>query len=708
MKFILLSSAAAVLTLSVPAHAQTTAPAPEASDSLDDIVVTAQRRKERLQATPAAISAFDQRALDTFNIGNSRDMIGSVPNLYQGRVSTAPSTQTYGLRGLGQTDKVGDPTVAIYLDDVYLPRSLGILFDVPGLERVEVLRGPQGTLYGRNATAGAIRYITQVPGPETQIRASLGYGNFNQIEASGLISGQVANDVYLSVAAVHRERDGYTYNATTKTYVNNLNSTAGRIALRVTPTDRLELKFNIDGVYDYSDTTVYVPNTPPAGQVHDPYVTYEGPAFYYQKGGNPKSKLTSIGGSFSAQYRFDGDMALKFISAFRGFGGPYDNENDGLPQLSATYIKYREREQTNELQFTGSAGRLHWTSGLFYFHESYQLNPIINTGTRTLAYPSLTTNSYAAYGQLDYALTDTLSFTAGARYSHETRSFSNRSYRTDAQFDPTTLIYSSNAKKGYSSFDPKLGVRYTPTSDLMFYASYARGFQAGGYSIRAASATIAQAPYEPQTADSYEVGVKAEWFDRRLRTNISVFQNNVKSFQASAYDPQINASRILNAGAAVTRGFEVELATTPFKGFELSSSLGYTDAYYTRFDNPFGPGTSGLGKKLVFAPDWVGSISGNYTVPLAIPGRVTLAAQLQYTGRTFVDVVNTPGAEAPPQTFVNGSIAYKLPGDHLQVKLSATNLFDIARRQFTFSIPGVSASSYNPPRMVLAQISYTY
>ena len=709
----LLGAAILALTAGTPVLAQeaevpATGAATPPTAGLGDIVVTAQRRRERLQDTPAAITALDSRTLQQFDIQNSRDMIGVVPNLYQGRVSTAPSTQTYGMRGLGQTDTLGDPTVGIYMDDIYLPRALGILFDVPGLERIEALRGPQGTLYGRNATAGAIRYITQAPDETSHFSGSLGAGNHDQLEISALASGAVANDVYVSAAAIHRQRDGYTYDETTHRWLNNLNSTAGRLTVRATPGSRLDLRLTLDGVYDNSDTTVYVPNTPPAGQVHDPYVSYEGPAFRYHAGGRPQSRLTELGASFTAKYDLTDAMALKFISAYRGFGGPYDNENDGLPALSATYIKYHEREHTDELQFTGSADRLKWTSGFFYFYEDYQLNPIINTGTRTLAYPDLTTNSYAGYAQFDYELLKGLTLTAGGRYSRETRKFANTSYATDTAFDPIRLIYSSEGKKTYSSFDPKVGLQYKWTPNLMTYASYAKGFQAGGFSIRAASALTAQVAYDPERVKSLEAGLKADWLDHQLRTNIAVFHNKITGFQATAYVPSINTSTVINAGAAITKGVELEVAATPVDGLQLSGSMGHTASHYTRFDNPFGPGTTGVGKHLVFAPRWVASGSVAYTLPVDLPGKVTLGGQVQYTSRTYVDVVNTPNADAPPQTFVNANIGYALPGGHWKLKLSVENLFDVAYRQFTFSLPGVSGSSYNPPRMVMGQVSFNY
>ena len=196
---------------------------------LESIVVTATRRETDLQQTPVAVSAFGQDQIETYGIVNARELMGMVPNLYAQRVTTSPSTQTYGMRGLGATDTISDPTVGTYVDGVYLPRNLAQLFDLPGLERIEVLRGPQGTLYGRNSSSGAIKLVTIEPGDDLRFHVSAGVGNYKAYEMRGFVSGPILEGkVFGSIAAMHKERGGYTFNANTDRFVNNLDQSAIR------------------------------------------------------------------------------------------------------------------------------------------------------------------------------------------------------------------------------------------------------------------------------------------------------------------------------------------------------------------------------------------------------------------------------------------------------------------------------------------------
>lgn len=710
-----------LVLLACSAQGQEGATQPTASDHdsagrasvLAEIVVTAERREARLQDTPIAVSAFDADTIAALGTENSRSLMGLVPNLYMGRVSTAPSTQTYGMRGLAQTDTIADPTVAVYVDDVYLARSIGAMADLPDVERIEVLRGPQGTLYGRNATGGAIKFVSADPSNEFRFETMLGAGNLGQREARALISGPIVNEsIYGSIAAVHRRRDGYTYNVTADEHQNALDFTSVRGKLIFTPSEQLRVRLTGDFFADDSDTTVYTAVNPPAGEVFDPYVTYENDGY---RGGGPIVRLRQAGLAADLSYELQPNLSFKSITAYRGFQGPYDNEDDGLPAIIlATYSDYRQRQLTQEFQLNGEYGALKFTSGLYYFREDYSLYiinmAVLNLGASpSIADANLVTTGYAGYGQLDYEVLDGLTLTAGARYTDETRDYDNTNYQAP-DFVPGTVNYVAHAEHGYDAFTPKLGIQYEWSPTFMVYGNYSKGFQAGGFAFRAAAATIAQQPYDPQFVTTWEAGIKSEWFARTLRANLAVFRNDISDMQLTAFKQEFNTSIIQNAGKAVTRGVELELSAVPLEGLVLSANAGYLDSYYTKFDNAFGPGTSGVDKQLQFAPEWVVGGAAIYTVPHDLPGTLQLSVDARYQSKTYLEVANLPGNISPPQTFVNAGINYSTPDSHWNLALTVNNATDRTYAQYAFWVPSINlfARSYNPPRTYLASVRYSF
>jgi iron complex outermembrane recepter protein len=233
-----------------------------AGDALTDIVVTATRKETKLQSTPVAVSVIGQEFRTEQNVITTRDLAGQIPGLYTTPTGITPLTNTFFIRGIGNSDPIFDPTVGVYIDDVYLPRAINGMSDLTDVERVEVLRGPQGTLFGANSAGGAIRYVTRTPTDKFEVRADAGYGNYNTVNAHGYVAGPLIPGLLsASLAIAHDEHDGYTWNPSQQDHVNNQNTTGGRIKLVFTPTSKLKLTLSADGTIDHSQAAQYVATT---------------------------------------------------------------------------------------------------------------------------------------------------------------------------------------------------------------------------------------------------------------------------------------------------------------------------------------------------------------------------------------------------------------------------------------------------------------
>lgn len=678
---------------------------------IEEVTVTATRRETALQETPIAISAFGAEELKKFDMRDSRDLMSVVPNLYVQRVFSSPSTQQYGMRGLGQSDTPADPTVGVYIDDIYLPRSVAQLFDLPGIERVEVLRGPQGTLYGRNSTAGAIRYITSEPSDELRLSLSAGAGNYNALESHNLLSGPVVKEkVYGSIAGVYKSRDGYTTNRNTGKRVNNLDQLAVRGKLRFVLNDQWEIGLSADYENDGSDTVHYVPQTPPPGLDSDPRVTYET--------ADRRVDLDAFGVSARAIYKANEDLTVKSITSYREFEGYFPNEFDGLPPMTATFLAIDHSALSQEFQVLADYSWGQLTAGLFYFKELYAVDARNALSTANLYFGGLgdlDTRSYAAYGQSDIPVGDKLTVTLGLRYTYEEREFYAEGYRLSSDLDITGTTYTASPSSSARSFTPKIGAQYQWTPDLMTYVSFSKGFQAGGYSLRAASASIANLEFGPEYVKAYEVGIKADWLGRRLRTNLTAFYNDITGKQVSVFLPEYSVATVQNAATAYTKGIELETTAALTDRLMLSASAGWLRTSYTDWPNAFGcPArcTNGKGQDLVYAPEWTANARLAYELPLNTLGALSFSADLQYQGRAYTRTPNGTVLDlertSDPGYYLNTNVRY-MPTDRLSFNASVRNVTDKTYRMYVFGLPGIAmGESYSLPRMYMITATYSY
>ena len=535
-----LLAGAAWSALSTMALAQNATPQEEAV-GLDDIIVTSRRTEESLQRTPLAVSAFSGEAMDRQGVLQTTDLQGSVPNLniVQGRGSSN-ATNIY-IRGIGQPDALQtfDPAVGVYIDDVYYARIRGTQFDLLDLERIEVLRGPQGTLYGKNTIGGAMRLVSRRPGQEFRARGSVAYGDYDLIDVQGAVSGPVSDQLAFGLSALHSERGGYVTNPTTGAEYNDKNSTAFRATLAWDPASNLRVDLTADYSVDDAGLTV--------GQATNSLIGLSGqtivavpspvPGWNYQAEVDPtlpnETRLESRGLALNVAYDLSDSLTLRSITAYRRLNtDDYIDFDATVREVSSALVAVDQDQFSQELQLNYQSGPVSAVGGLYYLRENVDSHQeayaddllgaaFLNSGFLRTIDDTLETTSKAAYANVTYSLTDALRISGGIRYTEEEKDY----WRT------TSVFYSAlPAFNGTYPFAPPVGkyddtsfmasVDYQLTDDMMVYARFSQGFKSGGFNGRANTAAEST-EYDPETADSWEVGFKATGYDNRVRVNMA-------------------------------------------------------------------------------------------------------------------------------------------------------------------------------------------
>ncbi|HEX7822358.1 MAG TPA: TonB-dependent receptor [Sphingobium sp.] len=737
-----------------PLPADTSGADADADAGLTDIVVTASRREESLQRTPISVSAIAGDAIEQQKISNFRDLSGRVPGLLAPKRSTAYTTQTYSIRGIGEIDTYPEPSVAVYVDDVYLARTVGSLYDTPDLERVEVLRGPQGTLYGRNSSAGAIRFITKDPKADRELFVSTTYGSYHNVDLKARISGAILPNDALngSFSIIRHTRDGWQYSIPLNRHVNDLDITVLRAKLKSQITDRLSATLSGDVMFDRSSQSYYTPvnqpnGQPNSGQPTNPDLSWEAVA--------PYNFTDAYGGSLTLRYEIDPHLVAKSVTAYRGINGPINYGNSGVTAIkSPSLAGFKQYQVTQEYNLNGEYDHFNFVLGAYYFYENFHNHrlsqsasgKVDNVGTVTHTNNWLKTESYSVYGQVNWLATDRLTLTVGGRWTTDQRKFHNIGqqgtqwglhdasewgYDQDRFFvqyptgtESTSTFKSFDATsdpRRFSQFTPKLGVQVQWTPNLFQYASYSKGFKSGGYDLRTNTEIGTRTPYLPQILTTYEAGLKSTLFDNRLTANIAIFYNDIKDFQVratSGASQNLVINQLINAGKAASWGGELELSAAPFEGLRLNGSAAYLRTKYRTFtaDLPNNvPGRKTLiGLDFPLSPRWQLSGSFSYALPLKIPGTVRIGADVQYESKRFADIYNTEQIAVQGQTFANGTINYTTQDKSVTVGVQVSNIFDLRRGQSGSYAPTNAGSTplyylgYNEPRMANVFVSKTF
>ena len=710
-------------------------------NGLSDVIVTATRQSTKLQETPVAVTVISNSELGEQNITTARDLAGMTPGVMIQRGGITPLTQVFFIRGIGESDPIFDPAIAQYVDDVYLPRAINGLSDLTDVERIEVLRGPQGTLFGDNSDAGAIRYITKDPTDQTAANVDVGGGNYGTFQTHAYLRGAlVPGFLDGSIAFAHDQHNGYTYDPTIGQHVNDQNTNGVRAKLLIKISDSWSALLSLDGLRDNSATAYYTPVLRIVGgtlaapiyapsNVNDSYASQA-----------PLNHSWSDGVSLKVTDEFSEHLTFKSITAARGFAqDPVNYNNDGEPLVpyNATYptpvsisdnlLVYKDKEWTQEFQAQGNYDKFDFASGLYFLYENFSSNRIgyvVNAaGAGAPAFPfdqigDTQTTTGAIYAQGDYHVTDQFTGTLGLRYTIEHRRFAFEGVEDDFAGNPLPLTNPSSGgdftylgSKNWYSFTPKYGLQYRFAEGLFVYASVSKGFRAGGFNNRAISLATAL-PYNEESVTTYETGIKSDWWDKRLRANLTLFYNDYKNLQqtATVISP-VNDTPVsvrTNAGSAHTEGAEFETVVEPIEGLQWTNNISYLDTRYVSFLNAGGEGVNATGNQLPFSPRWTFYSQGNYTLPLPVPGSTRIGVDTSYQTSYFSDVLNRPQNVIGTQLYFDTFVSYAAPDGHWTVTLTGHNLAD--RRYFQSLSYAGSKNSWegpvSPPRTVFLKISY--
>ncbi|HMN44232.1 MAG TPA: TonB-dependent receptor [Povalibacter sp.] len=629
-----------------PAMADAAADGANASATLENIVVTARRREEQVQDVPLAISVVNSSTLEktgTFNVGKLSQLQPSV-QFY----SSNPRNSAANIRGIGApfglTNDGIEQGVGIYIDQVYYARSATATFDFLDVDQIEILRGPQGTLYGKNTTSGAINVTSRKPSFTPEADAEVSYGNYGFVQGKGSVSGPITDKLAFRLGTSYTQRDGTIRNAATGDDINEQDNLGFKGQLLWEASDSLSVKFSAD--YTHSDPLgfgqLYVREGSTQRPLSRQYAALAAASNYQVPSTNPFDRVTDLDAELTAEQYFGGASVLvewdvgpgrlTSVSAYRKWDWYPKNDRDfiGLPITTISENPSKQRQYSQELRYAATGEKIDYVVGVYGFYQTVDTNgaqeqgplasrwllggasannPAILDGLRSENDIGLKNTSAAAFGQLTWHVTDDLRLQPGLRVNYDRKEGKYIATVTNATNTPLT-----SEQRGVlapQSYEPEFSdtnvsgdftVSYDIADNVLGYATYAKSFKSGGINLSGLPLDAAGQPItavetvKPEDVNHFEVGLKSQWFDGRLTANLAGFWTEINDYQATVTNSQANVIRgyLANAEQIRVRGVELDLSTQPISGLTLYANGAYNDHEYTKFtDAPCPPELAG-------------------------------------------------------------------------------------------------------------------
>jgi iron complex outermembrane recepter protein len=734
----------------------------EKSIQLEEIVVTAQKRSENLQETPIAISAFTGDGIARKGLSDVQQVAQLAPNVtfdFTSPISGASNAAAVYIRGIGQSDfaLTTEAGVGTYVDGVYMSRSLGGVLDVLDIERIEILRGPQGTLFGRNTIGGAISIISKLPGDELGGSIEATFGDSGRRYLRGSVNVPLGPDTGMRLSVSSKDRNGFVKTALTQdqerllgqrglTDLGNENRQAVRLVLahkfsdvfsatlsgdigRVRENNAPSRLVGITGTLA-DGPLVFVHNvfTAPATTLPGfPNANYSAANFItnndttYATGPNG-TKLNSWGAALTLEFKPSDTITLKSITAFRKTTGEFNRDADGSP-LVITHTSnygYKHEQFSQEFQLVGTLldSRLKYATGLYFFHETgsdpllVELPPAFGTIFQKVA--DISNNSYAGFAQATFEVVENVSVTAGGRYTIDKKKFVSDQYLFTGPVAPIVLgapagieiplvPRNSIAREKFTNFSPRVSIDYK-LDNVLLYGSFSQGFKSGGFNLRYVAPRPNVLAFDPEKASTFEAGLKLDGFDRRVRLNAALFHTSYKDIQVTVFE-SLGAPVTLNAGDAKLKGFEVEFTALPVEGLELNANIGYINAKYTTIRaNPALVSTPeqiiSTATRLPNVPKWQGTMSASYAYELENEAKLDIRGDLRFSSSAANDAQNSRYLEQTSYQTLNLSGGYTAPDRKWNLRVFVENLTDkryIVSGDSNFGI-GFHEANFNRPR----------
>lgn len=690
------------MIVSVPR--QSSAQSSEDSDGvLEEVIVTASKVGDsNLQDTPIAITAFSEDALDRSVMKDFRDISHLTPGLIISE--NANYAQVY-IRGIGTNNVFpgADPSSTIHLDGVYLARPQAVFNSFLDVERIEVLRGPQGTLYGRNSVGGTINVISKTPSlTESHYKAQGMFGNYDFWQVDGYASAPLIEDQLAgSVAVQHTQRDAYRENISTGNDIDDDDSTTLKGQLRWVLSPSVEVTLRAD--YFEQDSAVYGYMTfaePPMAAPLSMQIFGDAdrvalnlPNSYGRENWGLSAKVSA---NLNANWDFTSLTAYRVNDWFL----VADTDASEL-NLLRTQLGEDQDQFSQEFNFAGQFSRLQVLLGAYYFTEQVDSRDdngifVLTPGIVRRVRPFVDTTSWAVFGQLTYAVSERWFLTAGGRYTDEDKDFlktdgifviGNGAQIADLSFPEET--------GNYSRFTPKFGVEFRPHDDFMVYGSISQGYKSGGFNFTA----VQPGGYDEEVLWAYEAGMKSELLEGRARLNLAAFHYDYEDLQVQSFVLPGQAD-VSNAATANVDGLELELLARVGTRLDLGFNLAYLDAKYDKY--PEAPLTGGVttdasGNSLSSAPEWSGSAVLQYQVDVSERGGIKLRAEYNWQSEILFTADNNPVDRQGDYGLANASVGY-LSNEGWEIALWGRNLTDEAYATGTAPFALVRAGRFGPPR----------
>jgi len=716
-----LASAAWSGLAALPALAQD-APPPAAASEEDSaaIVVTARRREETLVSVPIAVSAFSGAALERSGAIDISDLANVTPNTTLEASRGTNSTLTAFIRGVGQQDPVSgfEQGVGIYLDDVYLNRPQGALLDIYDVERIEVLRGPQGTLYGRNTIGGAVKYVTRMLPQEFSLKLKGSYGSYDQADGIISASAPIGDLVRVGGAFARLSRGGFGENRTTGEDNYNKDIWAGRATFEMGGYGQPVL-MRITGDYTKDNSNARGGHRLIPGQLSGAPVLDD---VFDTRGGlaDPKQYVESYGLSMNITAELSDAVTLRSISAWRKDDSASPIDFDALPAVDVDVPAYYFNEQlSQEFQLLYDKGPIHGMIGFYYLDAKADTQfdvRLFTTVPGLTAYTeaNVDTETYAIFGDVTFDISDQLSLSAGGRYTWDERraDILRQNYLGGGSpvFGGAGVAFGApgtdfRGESDFKKFTPRLSVSYKPTPDHNIYASWSKGFKGGGFDprgvgvnapdlngdgIRQDSEVAAFLSFAPEEVDSYEVGYKGDLMDGALYVAVAGFYADYKDVQipgSVACDvggiPSF-CGVVSNAGKATFKGVEFESNVrlgrdlmAPGDRLNLQTAVGYIDAQYDEYiTNIAGVPTDVADyREVQNTPKWTASGTLSYTTPVG-DGSLYAGTTLSWRSKTYQFEIPNPYIDQKGYALWDASIVYTAPDDRWSIGLHGKNILD--------------------------------
>lgn len=727
--------------------------APAAHAQIDEIIITAQKREQSLQEVPIAVTAIDQGYIESRDITNIKSLSSLAPNV---KIENTPGNTTgaqISIRG-GVTINPAltwEPTVGLYFNGSYIGKTQGSVFDVADIERVEVLRGPQGTLYGRNTLGGAINIITAKPTGEFDAKLRLGVSNYDGRSARASVNLGSIGPVKAKVTGSIEKRDGFVRGVENRVpgvnlagplstnEFENVDKKSLLVALSADLTDAITLDYTFDyseadqkpafsQIINVSDDNIFDPTFagyagggPIDGQFFgfplDQYVnadrqftgTVDAPVF--EQSEVQGHNLTAT---------FDTEFGeLKSITAYRKMTWEDSLDLDGSPLPLANTMRLTDYDSfSQELQLTGDAGALNYVLGVYYFEDDgFTDNPQTFFGGASVfdSRAGFTTEAKAVYGQLEYGITDALTLTGGLRYTEEEKTIDRANIAIAFTGLPPNTPFvpeGTTGKEKFTDLSPQLTLSYAASENVNLYAKYAKGFKSGGFNGEAGSVVETLRPYDAETIDSFEGGIKSRFWDNRAQLNVTAFVNKHEDMQLSVFTAEGAAgSDVRNAGQATIKGVEIEGLLQASENFLLRANLGLLDPEYDEFIE-FGMDVSD-DRAFPHTPDRTFAAGFDWDFVSGEFGDLTLTGDVNHTSEYFTFPFalnpNSPqpalNTQAPSRTLFDARLAWtNLPvvGQDVEIAVWAKNLTDeeyLANFiDFGPGFGGLTNGYFGPPR----------